>query len=391
MRNPISLYSIYTYFTLILLATAVAIRGGMAIRDLSPDDNQHPQAYSIGNIQSVFPDASSYSKDSRNEINVLNKQGRVLGHLLCSSDFGISNTGYAGEIPLFIILDQKQHVTGIHLLDNQESEEYIDYLKEKKLLQQWNGLAIDSTLVKLPVDAVSGATYSSDALIKTVRETASAYLEIQNEAIAINWLSAIRLLLTLILLGISLLMVIQNKLKKGYWFYLLLVFIVPGLWFKQMLSVDLLHNWLTHGIPTRTNIELLVILLLSIAMSVLGYRKYYCNYLCAMGAVQLLAAKISPFKKRSFNLKISVVSLRTLYLTFIWVSLLLGFSLPLTYMEPFMAFSFTVVSVFMLIAGVAIVVLSLFFNRPWCQLCPTGCLLDAVPSIQTKNKNRNEK
>jgi len=186
-------------------------------------------------------------------------------------------------------------------------------------------------------------------------------------------------------------MVIQNKLKKGYWFYLLLVFIVPGLWFKQMLSVDLLHNWLTHGIPTRTNIELLVILLLSIAMSVLGYRKYYCNYLCAMGAVQLLAAKISPFKKRSFNLKISVVSLRTLYLTFIWVSLLLGFSLPLTYMEPFMAFSFTVVSVFMLIAGVAIVVLSLFFNRPWCQLCPTGCLLDAVPSIQTKNKNRNEK
>lgn len=101
----------------------------------------------------------------------------------------------------------------------------------------------------------------------------------------------------------------------------------------------------------------------------------------------MLASKVSPFKKRSFKLRISVVTLRAIYLTFIWVTLLLGFSLPLFNMEPFVAFSIQVASTLMLVAGAAIVVLSLFFNRPWCQLCPTGCLLDSVPSIKKSKKD----
>jgi NosR/NirI family transcriptional regulator, nitrous oxide reductase regulator len=136
----------------------------------------------------------------------------------------------------------------------------------------------------------------------------------------------------------------------------------------------------------QSNWDLLVVMILSVIMGLLGYRKYYCNYLCPMGAVQVLVAKLSPFTKRSASIKISVVTLRTVYLTFIWVSLLLGFALPLSDMEPFMAFSFRMAGTVMLGAGILIVLLSLVFNRPWCQFCPTGCLLDSIQPMVKSSK-----
>ena len=130
----------------------------------------------------------------------------------------------------------------------------------------------------------------------------------------------------------------------------------------------------------------MVILSISVVLAIAGHKKYYCTYLCPMGAVQMLVSKASPFKKRNLKLKISVLTLRNIYLTFIWVSLILGFALPLSNLEPFIAFSFKVASWIMLSAGGVIILLSLFFNRPWCQLCPTGCLLDSIPSVKSNRK-----
>ena len=58
--------------------------------------------------------------------------------------------------------------------------------------------------------------------------------------------------------------------------------------------------------------------------------------------------------------------------------LLFGFAPQLNYLEPFMAFSFKIASYGFFIAGGAIVIFSLFFTKPWCSVCATGCLIDTI-------------
>ncbi|MCU4177771.1 4Fe-4S binding protein [Carboxylicivirga sp. N1Y90] len=225
-----------------------------------------------------------------------------------------------------------------------------------------------------------------NSIIQTFEKTIANYLKTEQQNTSISTIRIVQLVLLALILFFSLSMVLGKRFKQFYWYYLILVFIVMGIWLKKMLSVDVIHNWLSNGLPWQSNWELIAILLLSLAMSIAGHKKYYCNYLCPMGAIQLLAAKVSPFNTRNIKLKISVLTLRNIYLSFIWSSLILGFALPLSNMEPFLAFSFKMASWLMLLAGILIVILSLFYNRPWCQLCPTGCLLDSVPSIKKTRK-----
>jgi uncharacterized protein with FMN-binding domain len=74
--------------------------------------------------------------------------------------------GYMGTTPLKIYIE-KNKVVKIEALKNQETPKY--FLKVKKaLLDKWNGLKVKDAKA-LKVDAVTGATYSSEAVIENVK------------------------------------------------------------------------------------------------------------------------------------------------------------------------------------------------------------------------------
>ena len=74
--------------------------------------------------------------------------------------------GYLGTTPLKIHIE-KNKVVKIEALKNQETPKY--FLKVKKaLLDKWNGLKVKDAKA-LKVDAVTGATYSSEAVIENVK------------------------------------------------------------------------------------------------------------------------------------------------------------------------------------------------------------------------------
>ena len=74
--------------------------------------------------------------------------------------------GYNGTTPLKIFI-KKNKVVKIEALKNQETPKY--FIKVKKaLLDKWNGLKVKEAK-NLKVDAVTGATYSSDAVIENVK------------------------------------------------------------------------------------------------------------------------------------------------------------------------------------------------------------------------------
>ena len=74
--------------------------------------------------------------------------------------------GYVATTPLKIYI-QKNKVVKIEALKNQETPKYFIKVK-KQLLDKWNDKKV-SEAAKMKVDGVTGATFSSDAVIKNVQ------------------------------------------------------------------------------------------------------------------------------------------------------------------------------------------------------------------------------
>ena len=83
-----------------------------------------------------------------------------------TTQLGKDVQGFLGTTPVKIYI-QKNKVVKIEALKNQETPKY--FLKVKKnLLDKWNGVKVKDAK-KMTVDAVTGATYSSKAVIENVQ------------------------------------------------------------------------------------------------------------------------------------------------------------------------------------------------------------------------------
>ena len=83
-----------------------------------------------------------------------------------TTQLGKDVQGFLGTTPVKIYI-QKNKIVKIEALKNQETPKY--FLKVKKhLLDKWNGMKVKDAK-KMKVDAVTGATYSSKAVIENVQ------------------------------------------------------------------------------------------------------------------------------------------------------------------------------------------------------------------------------
>ena len=80
--------------------------------------------------------------------------------------------GYAGPTPLKIYIKGSK-VEKIEALKNLETPKYFALIK-RDLLSKWNGLAVKKAATQ-KVDIVTGATYTSEAVIENVRRGLDYY------------------------------------------------------------------------------------------------------------------------------------------------------------------------------------------------------------------------
>ena len=87
-------------------------------------------------------------------------------YIINTTSLGKDIEGYLGPTPLKIYIKGNK-VEKIEFLKSQETPKY--YAKVKKALQEkWNGLKVKDARQQ-QVDAVTGATFSSEAVIKNVQ------------------------------------------------------------------------------------------------------------------------------------------------------------------------------------------------------------------------------
>jgi len=359
---------LYHYAFFIILTIALGISSGW---DFKFGRNSGDISIDAKTISEVFPKANNWVEKSENIFLILSGNDTTGKGILVSD-----NSGYGGRVPIFIGL-KGDSIIKIQLLPNNETSEFMEYIKEDKLLAQWEGMII-SKVSDSEVDAVSGATESSNAIINGVRQGAAQYLNEDQSHLKRSLTSIAKDLLFLLVILLSIMMAHVNSIKKYRWIYLIIVVVVIGIYTGKVLSVKLLYGWLSNGIAWQTNWQSTILLLLALSMPLLRRPKFYCNYLCPMGAFQELINKISPAKKRNINLKSSPLSLSEIYLGLILISLVLGFKIELSYLEPFMVFLYKVAGTALFVFASIIAIMSFFFNKPWCALCPTGCLINKV-------------
>lgn len=83
--------------------------------------------------------------------------------------------GFNGPTPLIITIE-KDKIVKVEALENSETPGFFKRMTDGGMLERWNGMSVDDALAA-QVDAVAGATYSSNAVIENVRLGLTYYKE----------------------------------------------------------------------------------------------------------------------------------------------------------------------------------------------------------------------
>ena len=93
-------------------------------------------------------------------------------YVINTTTIGKDIEGYNGPTPLKVYI-KKNKVERIEFLKSMESPKYYGQVK-KALLEKWNGKTVKEAKI-LQVDAVTGATFSSEAVIQNVQMALDYY------------------------------------------------------------------------------------------------------------------------------------------------------------------------------------------------------------------------
>jgi uncharacterized protein with FMN-binding domain len=99
----------------------------------------------------------------------MDRKQTVLGYSVCSDSAGTTTQGYAGPVPVMVLLDAEACPRRIYILDSRETPAYLEIVVGSGLLDRL--LKFDPAQPE-SVDAVTLATSSSRAIIAAVTRTA---------------------------------------------------------------------------------------------------------------------------------------------------------------------------------------------------------------------------
>ena len=128
----------------------------------------------VEEVRPYFSDAAKTKAIDTAYYEVKDAKGKKLGTVLFSSPYSDGIKGFNGPTPLLIALDAEGRIKTVALLENGETPFYANLTVKGGLYEAWNGLTPDEALNK-DVDAVSGATFTSNSVKKSLLARLVAY------------------------------------------------------------------------------------------------------------------------------------------------------------------------------------------------------------------------
>ena len=279
--------------------------------------------------------------------------------------------GYAGAVPVEITIKDGV-VVEVKALENTETPPFFE--RAAALLTAWNGKTVEEALA-MEVDAVSGATFSSRAIIDNVRAGLQYAAQNPVAATATNPFSIKMIIgLLIVLAGAILPLFVKNTLYR--YVQLGLNVVVLGFWCGTFLSYSSLLGLLAGGVRSWASLIPIIMVIAAFVYPLFGKKAHYCMHICPLGSLQELAHRCSSPK---LNLSAKWTQALTLFRQGLWVVLMVlllgGIWAAWIDYELFTAFVFQAAPVVVVVLAIVVVVLSVFVARPYCRfVCPTGTL-----------------
>ncbi len=309
--------------------------------------------------------------------------------------------GYGGPVPLKIHIGKDGKLTAIEAEPNAESPDFFDRAKE--LFSRWQGKTIDEAMAE-DVDAVSGATFSSKAIIANMQR-GLAYAQkrgqwgedgsvgalgtsappivgsVGNSVGALETSAPPIVALIAVLLGAVVPLFTNNR--RLHLVQLVVNVVVLGLWTGTFVSYTLFLRLFAGGVSLSaigTLAAPLLMLIVALLYPLAGRSGHYCAHVCPFGSAQELAGKLSRRKLRITPRMLRVLTaLRNLLWGVLMALLLTGTCTAWIDYELFTAFIYSSASVWVIVLAMLFLVLSVWVPRPYCRfVCPTGALMKSV-------------
>ena len=308
--------------------------------------------------------------------------------------------GYGGPVPLKIHIKDGR-VAAVEAEPNAESPDFFNRAKE--LLNHWQNKSVDEALAE-EVDAVSGATFSSRAIIANMqRGLAYAKQHGQwgedgsvgalgtsappivgsggNSVGALETGASPIVALVVVLLGAVVPLFYNNR--RLHLVQLAVNVVVLGLWTGTFVSYTLFLRVFAGGVSLSAIGALaapLLMLIVALIYPLAGRSGHYCANICPFGSAQELAGKLSRRKLRITPRVLKLLSvLRNLLWGVLMALLLTGTCTAWIDYELFTAFLYSSASVWVTVLAALFLVLSVWVPRPYCRfVCPTGALVKSV-------------
>ena len=305
--------------------------------------------------------------------------------------------GYGGPVPLKIHIKDGR-VAAVEAEPNAESPDFFNRAKE--LLNHWQNKSVDEALAE-EVDAVSGATFSSKAIIANMQRglayakqhgqcgedgsvgalgTSAPPIE-GGSAGALETSAPPIVALIVVLLGAVVPLFYNNR--RLHLVQLAVNVVVLGLWTGTFVSYTLFLRIFAGGVSLSAIGALaapLLMLIVALIYPLAGRSGHYCANICPFGSAQELAGKLSRRKLRITPRVLKLLSvLRNLLWGVLMALLLTGTCTAWIDYELFTAFLYSSASVWVTVLAALFLVLSVWVPRPYCRfVCPTGALIKSV-------------
>lgn len=296
--------------------------------------------------------------------------------------------GYGGTIKIGVLINQEGEIEKVQHISSKETQSYLSKIATKGFYEQFYKIPLEKNQT---VDAISGATLTTEAIAKTASELIDLYradfedrlIEDRNMAsfqltakISVWWI------LHIIIISLFYIYGFQKKYKKTKRDVKILS-LISILYIGFFLNSSFTYVSLIHPFLGTTLSSFIAFYSLLSLLGAIWSKNIYCQYVCPYGHLQRASLNLS--KKRFVSKFIIKNKWVERIRDFIAVVLITGIFLGLRSWGNFEVFpdifglEFTS---YWFGISVLLILVNLKYPFIWCRIaCPTGAILDKISDI----------
>jgi Na+-translocating ferredoxin:NAD+ oxidoreductase RnfG subunit len=284
--------------------------------------------------------------------------------------------GYNGPVSILAQTDKVGKIVQLIITENHETPSYFQKLEKNNFLRTVSQVEISDFLYGEPVNAVSGATITSRAVMQGIQTAYSKGEDIPlSESGRLSFGVLEIIVIFLLIIGLLLEWIRNRKVNRTVlWLSLIISLIFMGFVYNQPVTISRIVAVLNGYLPeVRHEFYLYLLLGGSIFALILTGKNIYCHSVCPFGAAQEVLAKTG--RSKTFH---PVYYRKLKYLQ--WSITLVAVITALLLNNPSVAqyevfgalFQLTASNILFLVL-IIVILLSLFIKRPWCNfMCPVS-------------------